>query len=334
MAGRRHQQEPLDMKNPGPADAEFGVDMQVDLCGLRLKNPIMPASGCFGFGREYGRLYDLSQLGAVVVKATTLAPRLGNPTPRVTETPAGMLNAIGLQNPGVDWVISHELPWLRQFQLPVIVNVAGSTEEEYMQVSRRLSQCGLADAIELNVSCPNVKHGGITFGTSAAVLGELVRKVRQVVDIPLLVKLSPNVTNIVEMAKAAEDAGADGLTLINTLLGMAIDLRTQRPVLANVTGGLSGPAIKPVAVRMVYEVSQAVGIPVVGVGGIASGSDAAEFILAGAAAVQVGTANFTDPYACLRIIRELEQYCLSVKVSRVRDLQGLAWRSKEGEAVR
>ncbi len=313
--------------------SRFRTDMRVALGRLRLANPVMPASGCFGFGREYGKLYDLHQLGAVVVKATTLEARRGNRGTRIAETRAGMLNAIGLQNPGVDRVIFSELPWLRQFRTPIIVNVAGSTPDEYVAVAAQLSESGLADALEINVSCPNVSHGGMAFGTSPVELGQLVRRVRSKASIPIFVKLSPNVTNIVEIALSAQEAGADGLTLINTLVGMQIDTKTQRPVLGNITGGLSGPAIKPVALRMVYEVSQAVDIPVIGVGGISTGLDAAEFLLAGASAVQVGTANFTDPYACPRIIAELDQYCQGVRVKTVSELQGRAWREDGWEAV-
>ncbi len=244
-----------------------------------IKNPIMPASGCFGFGREYAKFYDLSVLGAIMIKATTLEARFGNPTPRVAETPSGMLNAIGLQNPGVDVVLTEELPWLAQYDVPIIANVAGSTVEEYVEVARRISKAPNVHALELNISCPNVKKGGIAFGTVPEIAAELTRAVKEVSDVPVYVKLSPNVTNIVAMAKAVEQAGADGLTMINTLLGMRIDVKTAKPILANRTGGLSGPAIKPIAIRMIYEVSQAVSIPIIGMGGIESAEDVIEFFM-------------------------------------------------------
>jgi dihydroorotate dehydrogenase (NAD+) catalytic subunit len=293
---------------------------------LELKNPIMPASGCFGFGKEYAEFYDLSILGAIMVKATTLEPRTGNPTPRVAETPAGMLNAIGLQNPGVEQVVAEELPWLRQYDVPIIVNVAGSTVEEYIQVTERLSQSRDLDAIEINISCPNVKCGGIQFGTDPQSAAEVVRGVKQVAHVPVIVKLSPNVTDIVAMAKAVEDAGADAISLINTLVGMRIDLHTGRPILANGVGGLSGPAVKPIAVRMVYQVSQAVRVPVIGMGGVMTAEDALEFILAGASAVAVGTANFVNPYACPEIIAGLKQYCEQHGIASITDQIGRAWR--------
>ncbi|MCL6617017.1 MAG: dihydroorotate dehydrogenase [Anoxybacillus ayderensis] len=279
--------------------------LAVQLPGLSLKNPIMPASGCFGFGREYAKFYDLSVLGAIMIKATTLEPRFGNPTPRVAETPSGMLNAIGLQNPGLEKVLEEELPWLAQYDVPIIANIAGSTMEEYVEVAKRMSQAPNVHALELNISCPNVKKGGIAFGTVPEVAAELTKLVKEVSEVPVYVKLSPNVTNIVEMAKAIEAAGADGLTMINTLLGMRIDIKTGEPILANRTGGLSGPAIKPIAIRMIYEVSQAVSIPIIGMGGVQSAEDAIEFFYAGASAVAVGTANFVDPFVCPNIIAEL-----------------------------
>lgn len=241
--------------------------LDIQLPGLDLKNPIMPASGCFGFGREFAELYDLSKLGAIMIKATTVEPRLGNPTPRVAETPAGMLNAIGLQNPGLDKVMAEELPWLERFDVPIIANVAGSTTEDYVEVARRISTAPNVKALELNISCPNVKQGGITFGTDPVVARELVEQVKAVSKVPVYVKLSPNVTDIVEMAHAVEVGGADGITLINTLIGMRLDEKTGKPVIANGTGGLSGPAVKPIAIRMVYEVYKAVDIPIIGMGG-------------------------------------------------------------------
>lgn len=295
-----------------------------------MKNPVMPASGCFGFGKEYARFYDLNRLGAIVVKATTVEPRLGNPTPRVAETPGGMLNAIGLQNPGLDQVISEELPWLEQYNTPIIVNVAGTTIDDYVAVTERVSQAKNVAGIELNISCPNVKCGGITFGTDPEVAADLTREVKQVCKVPLFVKLSPNVTDIVAIAKAVEKAGADGLSMVNTLLGMRIDLKSRTPVLANGAGGLSGPAIKPVAIRMIYEVSRVVEIPIIGMGGIFSAEDVIEFFLAGASAVAVGTANFVDPYACPTIIDELEGWLDRMGVHHISELRGAAWK-KEGK---
>lgn len=281
--------------------------LQVKLPGLDLKNPIMPASGCFGFGREFSEYYDLSVLGSIMIKATTVAPRFGNPTPRVAETYGGMLNAIGLQNPGLQAVMENELPFLEQFDLPIIANVAGSEEEDYIQVAKEISQAKNVHALELNISCPNVKHGGMAFGTDANVAARLTEKVKKVSEVPVYVKLSPNVTDVVSIAKAIESAGADGLTMINTLMGMRIDLRTRKPILANRTGGLSGPAIKPVAIRMVREVAQNVNIPIIGMGGVQTAEDVLEFLLAGAGAVAVGTANLVDPYACPKIIDTLPE---------------------------
>lgn len=278
--------------------------LKVDLPGLALKNPIMPASGCFSFGKEYSQFYDLSKLGSIMVKAATLHKRLGNDTPRVAETKSGMLNAIGLQNPGVETIIDEELPFLAQFDLPVIANVAGSTIEEYEQVATALRRSNIA-AIELNISCPNVKEGGVQFGTDPDVAAEVTRRVKQAANVPVYVKLSPNVTDIVAIAKAVERAGADGLTMINTLTGMTIDLNKRRPLLSNGVGGLSGPAIKPVAIRMIYQVYEAVDIPIIGMGGVRSAEDVLEFLLAGASAVAVGTANFENPLVCSEIIDDL-----------------------------
>lgn len=302
----------------------MSVDLRVNLGSLSLKNPVMPASGCFGFGREYSEYYSLRALGAVVVKATTLHPRLGNPTPRVSEVTSGMLNAIGLANPGLENVLSEELPWLARQDVPIIVNVAGDTMDDYCQVVDRICQSGLAHAIELNVSCPNVQLGGLAFGVEAAVLRNLVEAVRTVCTLPLFVKLSPNVTRIQDLAIAAASGGADGLSLINTLIGMKIDLNTRRPVLANRTGGLSGRAIKPVAVRMVHDVAKEVRLPIIGMGGIYTGHDAAEFVMAGAWAVEVGTANFTDPYACPRIIEELRSFMEAEGIKNIEEIRGCA----------
>lgn len=303
--------------------------LAVNLPGLQLKNPIMPASGCFGFGREYSQFYDLSTLGSIMIKATTVEPRFGNPTPRVAETTAGMLNAIGLQNPGLRKVIDEELAWLDQFDVPIIANVAGSLEEDYIEVAREISKVSNVHALELNISCPNVKTGGIAFGTIPEVAKELTKKVKEVSRVPVYVKLSPNVSNIVEMAKAVEAGGADGLTMINTLIGMRLDLKTGKPVLANNTGGLSGPAIKPVAIRMIYEVSQHVNIPIIGMGGVQSAEDVIEFFYAGASAVAVGTANFVDPLVCPKIIEQLPSLLNELGFDHISECTGRSWKQNE-----
>jgi dihydroorotate dehydrogenase (NAD+) catalytic subunit len=304
--------------------------LTIEMPGLNLKNPIMPASGCFGFGKEYSQFYDLSLLGAIMIKATTVDPRFGNPTPRVAETSSGMLNAIGLQNPGLEKVVSEELPWLSQYDVPIIANVAGSMEEDYVQVAGEISKQSNVHALELNISCPNVKTGGIAFGTIPEVAKRLTRKVKEVSEVPVYVKLSPNVTNIVEMAKAVEAGGADGITMINTLVGMRLDLRTGQPILANGTGGLSGPAVKPVAIRMIYEVSQNVGIPIIGMGGIQSAEDVLEFLYAGASAVAVGTANFVDPFICPTIIDELPGLLDQYGFDHISECTGRSW-NKNGK---
>ncbi|AVI40846.1 MULTISPECIES: dihydroorotate dehydrogenase [Bacillus] len=300
--------------------------LNVELPGLSLKNPIIPASGCFGFGREFASLYDLSVLGSIMIKATTLEPRFGNPTPRVAETGAGMLNAIGLQNPGLKGVLENELPWLEQFDTPIIANVAGSQVDDYVEVAKQISQAKNVHALELNISCPNVKTGGIAFGTDPQMAAALTKAVKDVSSVPVYVKLSPNVANIVEIAKAIESAGADGLTMINTLIGMRLDLKTGKPILANKTGGLSGPAIKPVAVRMVHEVSQAVSIPIIGMGGVQNAEDVLEFLLAGASAVAVGTANFVNPFICPEIIEELPNVLAAYGYSSVEECIGRSWK--------
>lgn len=301
------------------------VDLSVSLLGLTFKNPVMPASGCFSFGKEVAAYYDLAQLGAIVVKATTLEERQGNATPRLAETPAGMLNAIGLQNPGVQRVVAEELPFLRQFKdLPVIVNVAGTAVEDYVQVVEILNDSPDVAALELNISCPNVKCGGIQFGTDPVMAAAMVKAIKHVARKPVIVKLSPNVTDIVAMAVACEDAGADALSLINTLVGMHIDVERRRPLLANRIGGLSGPAVRPIAVRMVYDVTASVQIPVIGIGGIMTGRDVVEFLMAGASAVEIGTANFVDPLACPRIITELTQWCEAHGVKSITELIGAA----------
>ena len=280
--------------------------MSVDLCGIELDNPIIPASGTFGYGYEFAEHYDINILGTFSFKGTTLEARFGNPTPRIAECASGMLNAVGLQNPGVDAVISEELPRLRKvFNKPVMANVSGFSVEEYVEVCRKLDNEAQVGWLEVNISCPNVHGGGMSFGTDAAAAAEVTRAVKAVTKKPVIVKLSPNVTDIVAIAKACEDAGADGLSLINTLLGMRMDLRTGKPILANTTGGFSGPAVFPVALRMVYQVARAVSIPVIGLGGVSSAEDVLEMMMAGACAVEVGTANLIDPCACMNIIEAL-----------------------------
>ncbi|MGM0844536.1 MAG: dihydroorotate dehydrogenase [Bacillota bacterium] len=301
--------------------------LNIELPGLSLKNPVMPASGCFGFGKEFAGLYDLSILGAIMIKATTLDTRFGNPTPRVAETSAGMLNAIGLQNPGLRSVMTEELPWLEKYDVPIIANVAGSQTEDYVEVAETISKAPNVKAIELNISCPNVKTGGIAFGTVPEIAKELTKKVKAVSTVPVYVKLSPNVANIVEMAKAVEEGGADGLTMINTLIGMRIDTGTGKPVIANGTGGLSGPAIKPVSIRMVYEVSQQVSIPIIGMGGIQTVDDIIEFFYAGASAVAVGTANFVDPFICPDLINGLNERLEEMGVDHISELTGRSWKT-------
>ena len=281
------------------------MDISIELPGLHLKNPIIPASGCFGFGKEFAELYDLSILGGIAIKSATPKERFGNPTPRIAETPMGMLNAIGLQNKGVQSIIDNELPFLAPYDTEIIANVAGATEEDYVEVVQALNDQDVVKAYELNISCPNVKHGGMGLGTQPELAAHVTQMVKAVAQKPVYVKLSPNVTDIVAIAKAVEAAGADGLVLINTLMGLRIDLKTGKPLLANKTGGLSGPAIKPVAIRMVYQVASAVQIPIIGVGGITCAEDVLEFLNAGASAVEVGAQNFVDPYCCPKIIKDL-----------------------------
>lgn len=300
--------------------------LAINLPGLNLKNPIMPASGCFAFGLEYAQFYDLSLLGAIMIKAATKEPCNGNPTPRVAETSSGMLNAIGLQNPGVDYIVKQILPKLAAYNVPIIANVAGSTIDDYVYVAHLISQAPNVKALELNISCPNVKHGGIQFGTDPEVAAELTRQVKAVSKVPVYVKLSPNVTDVVAMAKAVEDAEADGITLINTLVGMRLDAKTGKPIIANKTGGLSGPAVKPVAIRMVYQVAQAVNIPIIGMGGIMDAQDVIDFISAGASAVAIGTANFTDPYICPKIIAQLPDILDQLGVNHILELKDRAWK--------
>lgn len=297
------------------------VDLSVDIGGLKLKNPVIAASGTFGFGREHSIFIDLNKLGGISVKGLTLEPRQGNKPPRIAETPAGMLNSIGLENPGVRTFIENEIPFLRRYSASIIVNIAGSTMEEYCEMARILSDADI-DAMELNVSCPNVKAGCAAFGNTPSGIAEITSKVRKFCRKPLIVKLTPNVTSIPDIAAAAEESGADALSLINTLLGMAIDIETRRPVLASNMGGLSGPAIKPVAVRMVYEAAQVVKIPIIGMGGISSGSDAVEFMLAGASAVMVGTAGLVYPDAFVKILEGIKEYMIINDMKRVGDLTG------------
>ncbi|MDR0861587.1 MAG: dihydroorotate dehydrogenase [Oscillospiraceae bacterium] len=296
-------------------------DMRVTIAGVEFKNPVVTASGTFGFGREYGEFYDLSELGGICVKGLTPLPRLGNATPRVAETPSGMLNAVGLQNPGVDAFIANELPNLRKFDTRVIANISGGTVAEYGEMCEKLSAAGV-DMIELNVSCPNVKAGGLHFGTSTESVSSVVREAKMRSTVPIIVKLSPNVTSIADIARACEDSGADALSLINTILGMRIDTRTRRPVLANNVGGLSGPAIFPVAVRMVWQTRCAVRIPIIGMGGIATGDNAVEMLLAGANMVAVGTASFVDPLAPLKVRDGIEKYLRQNEIGSVSELCG------------
>lgn len=279
----------------------------VNIAGIKMKNPVMAASGTFGYGEEYSELIDLNMLGAIVTKSVTLKPRKGNPPPRICETPAGMLNSIGLQNDGLKIFLEKQLPFLSQFDTPVIVNIAGENIAEYVEIAKALSKEKGISGIELNISCPNVKKGCIAFGIEPKLTKELVKAVRKSTKLPLIVKLSPNVTDITVIARAAVSAGADALSLINTVLGMAIDIKTKKPKLANITGGLSGPAIKPIAIRMVWQVAHAVKVPIIGIGGIMTADDAKEFFLAGAKAVQVGTANFVDVQAAIKIIEGLKQ---------------------------
>lgn len=298
--------------------------LAVNIPGLSLKNPIMPASGCFSFGQEFSELYDLNKLGAIMIKAATHEPRLGNPTPRVAETASGMLNAIGLQNPGVDHIIEHELKFLEQFDVPIIANVAGTAIEDYTEVAEKISQAPNVHALELNISCPNVKEGGIQFGTNVESAVRLTESVKRVSKVPVYVKLSPNVTNIVEIAQGVCEI-ADGLTMINTLVGMRLD-KNGKPLIANKTGGLSGPAIKPVALNMIYQVRQAMpDIPIIGMGGISTVDDVLDYISVGCDAVAVGTANFTDPYVCPTIIDALDARMATMDLSHIHDIKGRAY---------
>lgn len=303
------------------------VDLAVEIAGIKMKNPVMTASGCYGYGREYACFYNLSELGALVVKGTTLEPREGNIPPRIVETAAGILNSVGLQNPGVSRLISEELPRLKNIEVPVIINIAGNLEEEYVKLAECLDPLEEVKGIEVNISCPNVKKGGMAFGTDLNSAFRLVKNVRAATAKPLIVKLSPNVTDIVEMAGAVEEAGADAISLINTLLGMAVDIHQKKPVLGNIMGGLSGPAIKPVALRMVWQVSEKVKVPVIGMGGIMNAEDALEFIMAGASAVAIGTANFVNPLAVPEIVKGIRDYMYNNNFHRIKEIIGIA---KEG----
>ena len=298
--------------------------MSVNLCGIELDNPIIPASGTYGFGYEFAELYDINMLGTFSFKGTTKDPRFGNPTPRIAECPMGMINSVGLQNPGVEKVISEELPKLKKcFNKPVMANVSGFAVDEYVYTCEKLDKCEQVGWLEVNVSCPNVHGGGMSFGTSPEAAAEVTRAVKKVTTKPVIIKLSPNVTDIVSIAKACEEAGADGISLINTLLGMRIDLKTRRPVIANKMGGFSGSAIFPVAVRMVYQVANAVKIPVVGMGGVSSAEDVIEMMLAGATAVEIGAANLINPYACKEIIEDLPRVMEKYKIDDLKDIIGV-----------
>ncbi len=297
--------------------------LAVDLCGIELDNPVIPASGTFGYGREFAELYDIDILGTFSFKGTTKDPRLGNSTPRIAEAPCGMLNAVGLQNPGVEKVISEELPNLAKiFHKPVMANVSGFSVDDYVYTCEKLDKQPQVGWLEVNISCPNVHGGGMSFGTDPEAAAAVTRAVKAVTTKPVIVKLSPNVTDITEIAKACEDAGADGISLINTLLGMRIDLKTRKPILANTTGGLSGPAVFPVALRMVYQVAKAVSVPVVGMGGVSSAEDVLEMMMAGAAAVEVGAANLVDPFACKKIIEALPAAMDKYGIGTLKELKG------------
>ena len=296
--------------------------MTVEIAGIKMKNPVMTASGTFGCGEEYADYVDLNRLGGIVVKGLSLKPRPGNPPPRIMETAGGMLNAVGLQNVGVDVFIEEKLPFLRQYHVAVIANIYGESYTEYAQVAGKLSKAGGVDALEVNVSCPNVKKGGLSFGSDPKAAAEVTRRVRAETHLPVIVKLTPNVTDITVIARAVEEAGADAVSLINTLTGMSIDLKTRTPHLKNITGGLSGPAIKPVALRMVWQVAQRVAIPVIGIGGIMTALDALEFMVAGAKAVQIGTANFINPRATMEIIDGMRRYLQENKMKSINDIVG------------
>ncbi len=297
------------------------MNTAVNLAGIKMKNPVTVASGTFGYGREFSNFFDLSKLGGIITKGTSLKPKSGNKPSRVYETPSGMLNSIGLQNPGVEYFAQNDLPFLKKFDTAIIVNACGSSIEEYVELCKVLNKLDI-DGVELNLSCPNVKAGCMAFGNTYEGVKQVTSEVRKVLDKPLIVKLTPNVTDIVSIAKAVEDAGADGVSLINTLLGMKIDIDKRKPVLANNTGGLSGPAIRPVAVRMVYQVAQAVNIPVLGMGGIVNGEDAIEFMLAGATAISIGAGNFINPYTSVKTVEEIENYMKKYDIEDINSIVG------------
>lgn len=298
------------------------MNLSVNIAGVEFKNPVMTASGTFGSGKEYSEYVDLNQIGGIVVKGVANKEWLGNPAPRIAETYGGMLNAVGLQNPGVDVFIEEDIPFLRKYDTKIIVNIAGRTVEEYCEVAEKLRDADV-DMLELNISCPNVKEGGVAFGTDSAMAEYVTKEVKKYAKQPLIVKLSPNVTDITEIAKAVEAGGADAVSLINTLLGMKIDIHKRKPVLANKVGGFSGPAIKPVALRMVYQVSKAVNLPIIGLGGISTGEDAIEFILAGATGTAIGTANFVNPTATVDVLNGIKDYMTKYNVKDIKDLIGI-----------
>lgn len=299
-------------------------DMSVELCGVKLDNPVIPASGTFGFGKEHNEFYDINILGSISIKGTTREARFGNPTPRIAECRSGMINSVGLQNPGVDAVVSHELPELRKiFRKPIVANISGFSIDEYAECCAKIDKQEQVEIIEVNVSCPNVHNGGMSFGTQPEMAAEVTRAVKAVTTKPVFIKLSPNVTDIVAIAKACEEAGADGICLINTMLGMRIDIARRRPVIANVMGGFSGPSIFPVAVRMVHQVSKACNIPVMGCGGVSSARDVIEMMMAGATAVQIGAMNLKNPYICKEIIEELPLLMDELKIERLSDIIGI-----------
>ena len=299
------------------------VNTKTTLCGIELDNPVIPASGTFGYGHEFAELYDINCLGTLSMKGSTRDARFGNPTPRIAECAGGMMNSVGLQNPGIDAVIANELPKLRKvFHKPIMANICGYSLEEYAENAAKMDKAEQVAWLEINISCPNVHHGGMSFGTVPEAAAEVTRAVKAVTTKPVIMKLTPNVTDIVSIAKACEEAGADAVALINTMMGMAIDLRTKKPLLANITGGLSGPCVKPVALRMVYQVSQAVNIPVIGIGGVATAEDVLEMMLAGATAVEVGAANVADPFACKKIIDNLPAVMEKYNITNLRDIIG------------
>ena len=297
------------------------MNTKINFAGIKMKNPVTVASGTFGYGREFSNFFDLSKLGGIITKGTSLKPKSGNKPPRVCETASGMLNSIGLQNPGVEYFAENDLPFLKQYDTAIIVNACGSTIDEYVELCKILNTLDI-DGVELNLSCPNVKAGCMAFGNTYDGVKEVTSQVRKVLDKPLIVKLTPNVTNIAEIAKAVEDAGADGVSLINTLLGMKIDINKRKPVLANNTGGLSGPAIKPIAVRMVYQVAQAVKIPILGMGGIVNGEDAIEFMLAGASAISIGAGNFISPTTSIDTIKQIKEYMKKNNIEDINEIVG------------